>query len=87
LDYAELAKFGVAGISAGLIYVLVTVINNNFKERTKYADTLDKLSDAIDRINGTVNSLDEYIRIRNGIGDKTTKALAHALEKLGVQHG
>lgn len=96
MDYAELAKFGLAGLSAGLIYVLVTIINNNFKERSAataerleaaklMSESIQRLSQATEYNTRVTNNLNDYIRIRNGIGDKTSQALAHALEQLGVK--
>lgn len=100
----EASKYGIAGIAAGLIFVLVTVINNNFKERVSntqerleaaktMAESIQGLRTATDKNNELIDKnirvseqIYEYLKIRNGIADKTSSALAHALDRLGIDH-
>jgi hypothetical protein len=95
MDFLEVAKYGVSGLALGLVYVLNNMINGSSKERIEVqkmmsvvladvAKSLDKNTESSERIASTVGSLDQYIRIRNGISDKTNQALSHALGKLGV---
>lgn len=95
MEIVELAKFGVSGLAVGLLFVIHSMINGSSKERLEVqkmmaavlkdvATSLDKNTESSEKIALSVESLDQYIRIRNGISDKTNQALSHALGKLGV---
>lgn len=96
MEIIELAKFGISGLAVGLIFVIHSMINGSSRERLEIqkmmaaalkdvSGSLDKNTASSERISSTVESLDQYIRVRNGISDKTSQALSHALGKLGVE--